>query len=1034
MTYLHSCTFVRICHFIDTPLSFVDHLLEPEIVATLEIRLLGGLHVRHDNADVTQFHSSKAAALLAYLAVSRRPHQRDALAGLLWGEMPDAAAANNLRQTLTNLRKLCGSHLLITRETVAFNLDEPHFVDVVTLMDGLDAESDQLSAPVLLRQTLALYQGDFLEGFFVRDAPDFEEWALTQRITLRELALHGWSSLTGLLMQSGEYVGAVDATSRLLALDPWREEAHCWRMLALARSGQPSAALAQYQTCRRILAQEFDAEPAAETTALYERIRAASRGPRHNLPAATTGFVGRQAEMVELRRLLSSPETRLLTILGPGGVGKTRLALETAAACVPAFLNGVWFVSLAEVGPEQSDALPLALVDALPMASAGAISPRQQVLDFLRQKEILLVLDNLEQMGEEPAWLGRLLAEAPEVKILVTSRQRLDLQAERIFPLDGLSLPQLSAPDIGSTSVELFLRRAQRLRPDFEPDLEDSSAVVRICRALQGLPLGIELAAAWVDQLTCQEIAGEIERSLDFLVTSRRDVSPRQRSLRAVFDWSWQRLSPNEQAFFQQLAVFRGPFRREAAVQVSGATPSVLAALIDKSLVSRRQASYTLHEVARHFASEKLRLAGADDDTLARHAHYYADLLAQNRTRLEGREQKVALEEIEEEIENVRTAWQWLVARRDVTGIDAAIDGLYPFIMIRSRFGEGLAVFRSARMGLEPFAAADRHTQLIYNRAKAREGRFLSSLSQYDQALTLLGEALAALRGLGAQDEVAFVLGHMGGIARTQGDLDVAEERLQECLALRRATHDAYGQAIAWLELAGIAFMRGDYATTRTRCQEGLSLAESAGDLQTTAHLLTGLSLSHRELGDVAQARSFGQRSLAIYEELGDQYGLMQAALTLGELNRQLGDHQAARQFCERAVVIAQEIGDRSGEADGHYRLGQIAAGLGQQEAALDQLHLALDLAVAANETPMILDALLEIALLVMKKDPARAGKILVCLLEQPQIAAPRLAQIHRTVAQLPRNVSTSGGSSVSLAEAMILASQPFTGKSAGNK
>ncbi len=994
-------------------------------MATLEVRLLGGLHVRHDNADVTQFHSSKAAALLAYLAVSRRTHQRDALAGLLWGEMPDAAAANNLRQTLTNLRKLCESHLTITRETVAFNWNEPHFVDVAALVDALGLESGQPAhqTPALLRQTLALYRGDFLEGFFVRDAPDFEEWALTQRVTLRELALQGWGALTERLMKSGEYTEAVDATGRLLALDAWREEAHCWRMLALARSGQPSAALAQYQTCRKILAQEFDAEPAAETTALYERIRAASRGPRHNLPAATTGFVGRQAELAELRRLLASTDTRLLTILGPGGVGKTRLAVETAAICAPVFLNGVWFVSLVEAGPDEPDALPAALVDALPMPPANATPPRQQVLDFLRQKELLLVLDNLEQMGEEPAWLGRLLTEAPEVKILVTSRQRLDLQAERVFPLNGLSLSQ---PSSSSTqipaSVELFVRRAQRLRPDFDLHVEESGAVASICHALQGLPLGIELAAAWVDQLTCQEIAGEIERSLDFLVTTRRDVSPRQRSLRAVFDWSWQRLSPDEQALFQHLAVFRGPFSRGAAVQVGGAALPVLAALIDKSLVWRRGTTYTLHEVARHFAGEKLRLSDAEAGALARHARYYTDLLAQNRPRLEGREQKAALEDIEEEIENMRAAWQWLVAQRDVAGIDAATHGLYPFIMIRSRFAEGLAAFRAARLALEPPPAADRQTQLVYNQVKAREGRFLSSLSQFDQALALLGEALAALRGLDAPGEVAFVLGHMGGIARTQGDLDVAEARLQECLALRRATDDPYGQAIAWLELGGIAFMRGDYAATRTRCQEGLSLAEAAGDLQTTAHLLTGLSLSHRELGEVAQARSYGQRSLAIYEELGDQYGLMQAALTLGELNRQLGDHHAARQLCERAVLIAQEIGDRSGEADGHYRLGQIAAGLGQQDEALDQLRQSLELAVASNETPMILDALLEIALVLVKKEPLRAGQILACLAQQPQLAAPRQAQIDRALAQLTATVPVPAGKVLSLTEAMVLA------------
>ena len=483
-------------------------------MASLEIRLLGGLQVRHDNADVTQFISSKAPALLAYLVVSRRPHQRDALAGLLWGEMAEAAAANNLRQTLTSLRKICDAHLLITRETVAFNPAAPHSVDVADLLAGLRLQ-EELPAPQVaarLAQALALYQGDFLEGFFVRDAPDFEEWALAQQVNLREATIQGWSALAEMWMALGEYGQAVAAAGSLLALDPWREEAHCQRMVALARSGQASAALAQYQACRKILAQEFAAEPAAETTALYERIRAASRGPRHNLPAATTGFVGREAELTELRRLLASPQTRLLTILGPGGVGKTRLTLETAAACVPMFLNGVCFLSLAEAVLDQPESLPAALSAALPLPPASAaVPPRQQVLDFLRHKEVLLVLDNLEHLGEEAVWLGRLLAEAPDLKILVTSRQRLNLQAERVFSLEGLPQPSISSPDPQtSAAVELFVRRAQRLRPDFALNAQEGDAVARICRAVQGLPLGIELAAAWVDQLTCQEIAGEI--------------------------------------------------------------------------------------------------------------------------------------------------------------------------------------------------------------------------------------------------------------------------------------------------------------------------------------------------------------------------------------------------------------------------------------------------------------------------------------------------------------------------------------------
>lgn len=968
----------------------------------LEIQLLGGLNVRRDGAAVTGFNSSKVAALLAYLAVSGRPHQRDALAGLFWGEMADVAAANNLRQALTNLRKLFDPYLAVTRDTVAFDRTAPCFLDVESFSSLLRLSGGQPAGQRmgLLRQALALYHGDFLEGFYVRDAPDFEDWVLTQRVRLRELALQGWGDLTTLLLDGGDYPEAIRAVGRLLAMDPWREEAHRQRMLALARCGQRSAALAQYHACREILRREFDAEPSAETTALYDRVRAALRGPRHNLPARVTGFVGREAEMAELRRLVAAPNKRLVTILGPGGAGKTRLALELAASCEPAFLNGVWFVSLAAVDPNQPDGLAAAIADALHHPLVGSRSPRQQLIDLLRQRELLLVLDNLEHLLDSTPWFSELLVEAPEVKILATSRERLNLQAEQTFHLRGLALPGAAAPEPErSPAVQLFASRAERVHPDFSLDDDTLAAVVRICRLVEGLPLGVELAAAWVDQLSCDEIADEIAGSLNFLTTARRDVSPRQRSLRATFDWSWGRLTQEQQITLQRLAVFQGVFAREAAVEVAKASLPELSALVDKSLVWRRGTNYQLHEVVRHFAEEELRQAGEAETIRDRHALHYAGLLKESTLRLHGHQQKLALDALEREVDNLRAAWRRLTTQADGVGIAAATDGLYAWLILRSRFREGHTAFGAARLALE--GGADR---LTYNRAKAREGRFLASLSDFDPALALLHEALAELRQLDAPDEVAFVLNHVGGTARLRGDLETAEACLRECLALRQATGDLGGQAVAWLELAGVRFMEGDFAATRDVCRQGLAIAEAAGDLQTTAHLLTGLSLSLRELGQYEESKSCGRRGLGIYEELEDSYGLLQACLTLGELSRRMGDSQGARQLCQRAVALGQEIGDRSGEADGCYRLGQIAAGLGESEEALNQLRAALALAHEISLTPLILDTLLEIGCVLAGEGAAaaRAAALLSFVRDQPQFAQRQRDRARARLAALP--------------------------------
>ena len=519
------------------------------MAANLEIRLLGGLQIKQNGLTVAGFMSSKVPALLAYLAVTGRPHQRDALAGLLWGEMPDDAAANNLRQALTNLRKLAEPHLLITRETVAFNPDAAHFLDVVGFRNLLRLSGGQPIAQRigLLREALALYRGDFLEGFYVRDAPDFEDWALVQRVQLRELALHGWDKLTELLLNIGDYPGAVDAAGRLLAMDPWREEAHRQRMMALARSGQRSAALAQYQTCRTILQKEFDTEPSAETNALYERIRLAMRGARHNLPALTTGFVGRENELAELLRLLASPTSRLVTLLGPGGVGKTRLALEAAAAAEPAFLNGVWLAQLA--GVDNPAALPWSLADAVGLPLAGAEPPEVQLLNFLRHRELLLVLDNFEPLIGKAALdlVWRILQQAPAVKLLITSRERLNLAAEWLVDLAGLPFPAGSGHGDAQAypAVQLFVRRSHRVRPDFVLDAGAGEAVARICQLTEGLPLAIELAAAWMRTLPpatdCRRAGEWISATGKHRPRYPRTASQHGRCLRTLLDLAGQR-------------------------------------------------------------------------------------------------------------------------------------------------------------------------------------------------------------------------------------------------------------------------------------------------------------------------------------------------------------------------------------------------------------------------------------------------------------------------------------------------------------
>jgi predicted ATPase/DNA-binding SARP family transcriptional activator len=687
--------------------------------------------------------------------------------------MGDADAKNNLRQALTSLRKTLDPFLEITRDTVALRSDAPLVVDVTAFVQTLRAtpgsrRQKRTSPSCSARPTL--YRGDFLEGFLVRDAPEFEEWALAQRTRYRELALQALHTLTTAHLDSADYTAAIDAAGRLLALDGWREEGYRQLMLALARTGQYTAALSQYQQCRSVMRAAFDAEPAEETTALYARIRAALHGPRHNLPAALTGFVGRTAEMTLVRQKLANPACRLLTIVGPGGAGKSRLALEAAAALAPAFLNGVWFASLAAANAGEPEALATTLAAALQIPT-GAGELKRQVIGYLRQRELLLVLDNLEHLLNDIGWLSELLAAAPDVKILATSRERLNLQAEQIVHLGGLPTPAADhAEPEKFAAVALFARRARRVEPDFALTPQTAPAVIQICQTVGGLPLGIELAAAWVSHYSCPEIAAAMAANLDFLASTHRDASPRQRSLRAAFDHSWRLLAASEQQAFTRLAVFCGSFTREAAAAVAAVPAATLAALVDKSLVRKDGAErYDLHEVLRHFAVEQWQ---AQPDAMAaitpRHSQFYLALLAQQTEQFKGRAQKEALSTVGQELENVRAAWHTAVAQRQMALIEAALEALYHFYMLRSWLAEGLEMFRSARLALA--ADDDRAAQQqVTARLALREAKFLLTLARFEEAQTLLENALATLAASDAPGEVATARYYLGPGLRVHG-------------------------------------------------------------------------------------------------------------------------------------------------------------------------------------------------------------------------------------------------------------------------
>lgn len=541
-----------------------------------DLQLLGPFTAAMNGRPLTRFGTVRGKALLIYLAVeNEREHQREALMELLWPDMPLKSTQVSLRQTLYLLRNALQDvgaaepPFLAGRQTVRINPDFLSHVDVHSFLAALS-----LGTIASLQEAADYYHGPFLSDFFLADSEPFESWAAAKRAAFSLLALDNLDRLAAHFLAEADYAQAEAYARSALGHDDLHEPAHRLLIEILAKSGSNQAAITHYESFRQQLLDELDVEPAAATKSLVNKIRQGEladaaedmlldgvpvaiqgplRPPRENLPAQTKPFIGREVEFSQLDQFFNSPEIRLVTILGPGGMGKTQLAIEWArkqARTVPdgqtPYRDGVHFVDLAPLESPEEVVPAMAEVFAFPLESERG-SPEQQMLDYLREKKLLLILDNFEHIVESTTFVNELLRVAPGVRILVTSRERLQLSSEQVYALQGLSCPgQLYGEgDLESfAAVQLFLKSAQRVKPEFQLEIANREPVARICRITAGMPLAIELAAAWIDLFSVNKLAAEIERHLDVLETDMRDLPERHRSIRATIDTSWLLLQP----------------------------------------------------------------------------------------------------------------------------------------------------------------------------------------------------------------------------------------------------------------------------------------------------------------------------------------------------------------------------------------------------------------------------------------------------------------------------------------------------------